>query len=174
MTSFTLYAIVFLVASIAADTIQLEPSEGILIPAPVADSLRLARHAYGSYAPSIPFFSSAQATNSFSAPFSGPAAPIYSSYSVPSPSYQSPGTPTPSPSYTTPSPITTTPRPSNTPPTPPPIPAPPCPRNYLFSCQPSLAPVPCSSSSSGGVIPLPVAYSHHVPQYAYPVVNEMY
>jgi len=25
------------------------------------------------------------------------------------------------------------------------IPAPPCPKNYLFSCQPNLAPVPCSA-----------------------------
>ncbi|XP_023163942.1 vitelline membrane protein Vm34Ca [Drosophila hydei] len=44
------------------------------------------------------------------------------------------------------------------------IPAPPCPKNYLFSCQPNLAPVPCSapanSYGSAG------AYSQYAPIYA--------
>ncbi|EDW28248.1 GL19046 [Drosophila persimilis] len=50
------------------------------------------------------------------------------------------------------------------------IPSPPCPKNYLFSCQPSLQPVPCSapapSYGSAG------AYSQYVPQYAVPYVRE--
>ncbi|XP_017855156.1 vitelline membrane protein Vm34Ca [Drosophila busckii] len=44
------------------------------------------------------------------------------------------------------------------------IPAPPCPKNYLFSCQPNLQPVPCSapapSYGSAG------AYSQYAPVYA--------
>ncbi|TDG42726.1 hypothetical protein AWZ03_010832 [Drosophila navojoa] len=44
------------------------------------------------------------------------------------------------------------------------IPAPPCPKNYLFSCQPNLAPVPCSapapSYGSAG------AYTQYAPIYA--------
>ncbi|EDW03026.1 vitelline membrane protein Vm26Aa [Drosophila grimshawi] len=51
------------------------------------------------------------------------------------------------------------------------IPAPPCPKNYLFSCQPNLAPVPCSSPSSGygsaGAYSSPVA-SYAVPNYGLP------
>lgn len=67
------------------------------------------------------------------------------------------------------------------------IPAPPCPKNYLFSCQPNLAPAPCappaaSYGSAGsysenyptivnapfpGYQGGPVGYQHfnHVPQY---------
>ncbi|XP_037821759.1 vitelline membrane protein Vm26Aa-like [Lucilia sericata] len=49
------------------------------------------------------------------------------------------------------------------------IPAPPCPKNYLFSCQPNLAPVPCAapaaSYGSAG------AYSAPVPTYVAPVGN---
>ncbi|XP_055914487.1 vitelline membrane protein Vm34Ca-like [Eupeodes corollae] len=37
--------------------------------------------------------------------------------------------------------------------------APPCPKNYLFSCQPSVAPVPCAPAGYAG------AYSQQVPQY---------
>lgn len=49
------------------------------------------------------------------------------------------------------------------------IPAPPCPKNYLFSCQPNLAPVPCAApaasyGSSG-------AYSAPVPTYVSPLGN---
>nr|XP_032293493.1 vitelline membrane protein Vm32E [Drosophila virilis] len=43
--------------------------------------------------------------------------------------------------------------------------SPPCPRNYLFSCQPQLVPVPCSASAascgSAG------AYTEQVPSYVY-------
>ncbi|XP_065357867.1 vitelline membrane protein Vm26Aa-like [Calliphora vicina] len=49
------------------------------------------------------------------------------------------------------------------------IPAPPCPKNYLFSCQPNLAPVPCSAPApaygSAG------AYSAPVPTYMAPLGN---
>ncbi|KAH8415186.1 hypothetical protein KR215_007774, partial [Drosophila sulfurigaster] len=48
------------------------------------------------------------------------------------------------------------------------VPAPPCPKNYLFSCQPNLAPVPCSapapSYGSAGAYSSPVA-SYAVPNY---------
>ncbi|TDG47228.1 hypothetical protein AWZ03_006359 [Drosophila navojoa] len=51
------------------------------------------------------------------------------------------------------------------------VPAPPCPRNYLFSCQPNLAPVPCSAPSQGygsaGAYSSPVA-SYLDPNYAVP------
>ncbi|XP_055848539.1 vitelline membrane protein Vm32E-like [Episyrphus balteatus] len=40
--------------------------------------------------------------------------------------------------------------------------APPCPKNYLFSCQPNLAPVPCAAGGYAG------AYSEQVPQYLLP------
>ncbi|XP_065357774.1 vitelline membrane protein Vm26Aa-like [Calliphora vicina] len=49
------------------------------------------------------------------------------------------------------------------------IPAPPCPKNYLFSCQPNLAPIPCAapaaSYGSAG------AYTAPVPTYVAPVGN---
>lgn len=44
------------------------------------------------------------------------------------------------------------------------IPAPPCPKNYLFSCQPSLTPAPCAQAAYGGA----GAYSHNYPVYAQP------
>ncbi|KAH8415187.1 hypothetical protein KR215_007775 [Drosophila sulfurigaster] len=51
------------------------------------------------------------------------------------------------------------------------VPAPPCPKNYLFSCQPNLAPVPCSapapSYGSAGAYSSPVA-SYAVPNYGVP------
>ncbi|XP_016963322.1 vitelline membrane protein Vm26Aa-like [Drosophila biarmipes] len=51
------------------------------------------------------------------------------------------------------------------------IPAPPCPKNYLFSCQPNLAPVPCSapapSYGSAGAYSAPVA-SYVAPNYGVP------
>ncbi|TMW51180.1 hypothetical protein DOY81_003747 [Sarcophaga bullata] len=49
------------------------------------------------------------------------------------------------------------------------ITAPPCPKNYLFSCQPNLAPVPCSSSPSGGSVGgygCKGAHSEYVPAIA--------
>ncbi|XP_017842933.2 vitelline membrane protein Vm26Aa [Drosophila busckii] len=52
------------------------------------------------------------------------------------------------------------------------VPAPPCPKNYLFSCQPNLAPVPCAapaaSYGSAG------AYSAPVPTYAVPQQQQYY
>ncbi|XP_055853013.1 vitelline membrane protein Vm26Aa-like [Episyrphus balteatus] len=42
--------------------------------------------------------------------------------------------------------------------------APPCPKNYLFSCQPNVAPVPCAPSGGGYA----GAYSVPVPTYALP------
>ncbi|EDW76346.1 uncharacterized protein Dwil_GK15410 [Drosophila willistoni] len=52
------------------------------------------------------------------------------------------------------------------------IPAPPCPKNYLFSCQPNLAPVPCSApapsyGSPAGAYSSPVA-SYIAPNYGVP------
>ncbi|XP_055903218.1 vitelline membrane protein Vm34Ca-like [Eupeodes corollae] len=47
--------------------------------------------------------------------------------------------------------------------------APPCPKNYLFSCQPNLAPVPCAPGGYAG------AYSQQVPQYLpYPYPQPQY
>lgn len=43
------------------------------------------------------------------------------------------------------------------------IPAPPCPKNYLFSCQPSLQPAPCSQPAGYGGAG---AYSENYPVYA--------
>ncbi|XP_037927949.1 vitelline membrane protein Vm26Aa-like [Teleopsis dalmanni] len=47
------------------------------------------------------------------------------------------------------------------------IPAPPCSNNYLFSCQPNLAPAPCSpqSAPSSGGYGSAGAYSQPIPQY---------
>ncbi|XP_037928441.1 vitelline membrane protein Vm26Aa [Teleopsis dalmanni] len=47
------------------------------------------------------------------------------------------------------------------------IPAPACPKNYLFSCQPNLAAIPCASSS--GSYGSQGAYSVPVPTYANPL-----
>ncbi|KAH8412587.1 hypothetical protein KR009_003371 [Drosophila setifemur] len=52
------------------------------------------------------------------------------------------------------------------------ITAPPCPKNYLFSCQPNLVPVPCGqqaqSYGSAG------AYTEHIPFYVgYPNQQQM-
>ncbi|KAH8318994.1 hypothetical protein KR067_002612 [Drosophila pandora] len=51
------------------------------------------------------------------------------------------------------------------------IQAPPCPKNYLFSCQPNLAPVPCSapapSYGSAGAYSSPVA-TYVAPNYGIP------
>ncbi|XP_043647421.1 vitelline membrane protein Vm26Aa [Drosophila teissieri] len=51
------------------------------------------------------------------------------------------------------------------------IQAPPCPKNYLFSCQPNLAPVPCSapapSYGSAGAYSSPVA-TYVAPSYGLP------
>ncbi|KAH8308265.1 hypothetical protein KR059_009599 [Drosophila kikkawai] len=153
-------ALVF--AAVSSETIQLQPTQGILIPAPLAENIRVSRSAYGSYgaAPAAPAYS-APAAPAYSAPaapaYSAPAAPAYSApaapaYSAPAaPAYSAPA----APAYSAPASI----------------PSPPCPKNYLFSCQPSLQPVPCSapapSYGSAG------AYSQYVPQYAVPFVREL-
>ncbi|KAH8292846.1 hypothetical protein KR054_012376 [Drosophila jambulina] len=75
------------------------------------------------------------------------SAPAPAAYSAPAPAAYSAPAPA---SYSAPAPVS--------------IPAPPCPKNYLFSCQPNLAPVPCSapapSYGSAG------AYSQYAPVYA--------
>ncbi|XP_005187781.2 vitelline membrane protein Vm32E-like [Musca domestica] len=62
------------------------------------------------------------------------------------------------------------------------IPAPPCPKNYLFSCQPSLSPAPCSppvaafaaaaggsgGAAAGGAGGSAGAYSQQYPLYSVP------
>jgi len=153
-----LIAGVLALSAVSAETIQLQPTQGILIPAPLAENIRVSRGAYGGYgAPAA----SAPASSSYSAPaaqsYSAPAVQSYSapaaqSYSAPAgPSYSAPAAPT----YSAPATI----------------PSPPCPKNYLFSCQPSLQPVPCNSPSpsygSAG------AYSQYVPHYAVPFVREL-
>ncbi|KAH8236163.1 hypothetical protein KR032_000238, partial [Drosophila birchii] len=111
----------------------------------------------GSYgaAPAAPAYS-APAAPAYSAPaapaYSAPAAPAYAAPAAPA--YSAPAAPA-APAYSAPASI----------------PSPPCPKNYLFSCQPSLQPVPCSapapSYGSAG------AYSQYVPQYAVPFVREL-
>ncbi|XP_034472464.1 vitelline membrane protein Vm26Aa-like [Drosophila innubila] len=57
------------------------------------------------------------------------------------------------------------------------VPAPPCPKNYLFSCQPNLAPVPCSapapSYGSAGAYSSPVA-AYAAPNYGVPQQQQLY
>ncbi|XP_017098883.2 vitelline membrane protein Vm26Ab [Drosophila bipectinata] len=154
--------------AVCAETIQLQPTQGILIPAPLAENIRVSRAAYGGYAaPAAAPSYSAPAAPSYAAP-AAPAAPAYAApaapaYSAPAaPAYSAPAAPAYSaapapaaPAYSAPASI----------------PSPPCPKNYLFSCQPSLQPVPCSapalSYGSAG------AYSQYVPQYAVPYVREL-
>lgn len=87
---------------------------------------------------------SAYGGGGYGQPAAAPAAPSYSAPAAPS--YAAPA----APSYSAPAPVS--------------IPAPPCPKNYLFSCQPNLAPVPCSapapSYGSAG------AYSHYAPVFS--------
>ncbi|XP_017063011.1 vitelline membrane protein Vm26Ab [Drosophila eugracilis] len=154
---------VLALSAVSSETIQLQPTQGILIPAPLAENIRVSRAAYGGYgAPAAP------AAASYAAP-AAPAAPAYSapaaaSYSAPAaPAY---AVPAPTPAYAAPAPVA----PAYSAPAS--IPSPPCPKNYLFSCQPSLQPVPCSApaaSSYGSA----GAYSQYVPQYAVPFVREL-
>ncbi|XP_053957758.1 vitelline membrane protein Vm26Aa-like [Anastrepha ludens] len=51
------------------------------------------------------------------------------------------------------------------------FPAPACPKNYLFSCQPSLAPVACASP--GGSIGPVAAYSAPIPTYVAPLPADL-
>lgn len=53
-------------------------------------------------------------------------------------------------------------------------PAPPCPKNYVFSCQPSLSPVACSDPSSSGGYGSAAAYSQYVPSYVLPPLGYAY
>ncbi|EDW03024.1 vitelline membrane protein Vm26Ab [Drosophila grimshawi] len=161
-----IFLITMLAMCCAAETIQLQPTQGILIPAPLAENIRVSRAAYGGYgAPAAAPSYAAPAAPSYSAPaapaYSAPApAPAPAAYAAPAaPSYAAPAPAPAAPSYAAPAPAAPTS-----------IPAPPCPKNYLFSCQPSLQPVPCSApapsyGSSG-------AYSQYVPQYAVPFVRE--
>ncbi|XP_017859871.1 PREDICTED: vitelline membrane protein Vm26Ab [Drosophila arizonae] len=145
-----IFLVTLLAVVCAAETIQLQPTQGILIPAPLADNIRVSRAAYGGYgAPAAAPSYSAPAAPSYGAP-AAPAAPAYAAPAAPA-----------APAYSAPAPA----------PAPASIPAPPCPKNYLFSCQPSLQPVPCSA-------PAPAygnagAYSQYVPQYAVPFVREL-
>ncbi|EDV31935.1 uncharacterized protein Dana_GF15591 [Drosophila ananassae] len=154
-------AIAFLaLTAVCAETIQLQPTQGILIPAPLAENIRVSRAAYGGYAaPAAAPSYSAPAAPSYAAP-AAPAAPAYSAPAA-APAYSAPA----APAYSAPAPAA----PAYSAPAS--IPSPPCPKNYLFSCQPSLQPVPCSapapSYGSAG------AYSQYVPQYAVPYVREL-
>ncbi|XP_004531358.1 vitelline membrane protein Vm26Aa [Ceratitis capitata] len=49
------------------------------------------------------------------------------------------------------------------------IPAPPCPKNYLFSCQPNLAPVPCAAPAAAPAYGSAGAYSAPIPTYVAPL-----
>ncbi|XP_017032704.1 vitelline membrane protein Vm32E [Drosophila kikkawai] len=44
-------------------------------------------------------------------------------------------------------------------------PAPPCPKNYLFSCQPNLVPVPCAKEAAPAAYGSAGAYSEQMPLY---------
>ncbi|XP_023175019.2 vitelline membrane protein Vm26Ab [Drosophila hydei] len=158
-----IFLVTMLAVVCAAETIQLQPTQGILIPAPLAENIRVSRAAYGGYgapaasysAPAAPSYAAAAAPS-----YAAPAAPAAPAYSAPAaPAYAAPA-PAPAPAPAAPAYSA-----------PASIPSPPCPKNYLFSCQPSLQPVPCSapapSYGSAG------AYSQYVPQYAVPFVREL-
>ncbi|XP_011214535.2 vitelline membrane protein Vm26Aa [Bactrocera dorsalis] len=49
------------------------------------------------------------------------------------------------------------------------IPAPPCPKNYLFSCQPNLAPVACAAPAAAPSYGSAGAYSAPIPTYVAPI-----
>ncbi|XP_034099958.1 vitelline membrane protein Vm26Ab [Drosophila albomicans] len=175
-----IFLVTILAIVCAAETIQLQPTQGILIPAPLAENIRVSRAAYGGYgAPAAaPAAYSAPAAPAYSAPaapaYAAPAAPAYAApapaapaYSAPAaPAYSAPAPAPAAPAYSAPAPAPAAPAYS----APASIPSPPCPKNYLFSCQPSLQPVPCSapapSYGSAG------AYSQYAPQYAVPIVRE--
>ncbi|XP_017120523.1 vitelline membrane protein Vm26Ab [Drosophila elegans] len=142
-------------STVSSETIQLQPTQGILIPAPLAENIRVSRAAYGGYG--------APAAAPAAASYAAPAAPAAASYAAPA-AYSAPAAPVYSPPAAAPAYAAPAPAPAS-------IPSPPCPKNYLFSCQPSLQPVPCSapapSYGSAG------AYSQYVPQYAVPFVREL-
>ncbi|XP_016953648.1 vitelline membrane protein Vm26Ab [Drosophila biarmipes] len=147
--SHLLIAGVLALSAVSSETIQLQPTQGILIPAPLAENIRVSRAAYGGYgAPAA----SAPSAPAYSSPPSSYSAQAAQSYSAPAaPSNSAPSAPT----YLAPLPIQ----------------SPTCPKNYLFSCQPSLQPVPCSATSSS--YGSAGAYSQYVPHYAVPFVREL-
>ncbi|XP_075149865.1 vitelline membrane protein Vm32E-like [Haematobia irritans] len=50
--------------------------------------------------------------------------------------------------------------------------APPCPKNYIFSCQPQLRPLPCASAqAASGGYGNAGSYSNQLPIYALPPFN---
>lgn len=139
--------LIFTMSSAMTQIIQLEPSQGILIPAPIAQSVRITRSSHS------PPTSPAAYSGSSTSQYSRPAPATIQSH-----------------------------KPSS-------IPTPPCPRNYLFSCQPSLTPAPCSSqdTSLSYTVPAPPptsesygtsqgSYSHIIPQYSFavPVIKELF
>ncbi|KAH8324843.1 hypothetical protein KR074_007516 [Drosophila pseudoananassae] len=170
--AFNILVVAFLaMTAVCAETIQLQPTQGILIPAPLAENIRVSRAAYGGYgAPAAAPSYSAPAAPSYAAPsYAAPAAPAAPAYAAPAaPAYSAPAAPAYSapaaPAYSAAPAAPAYSAPAS-------IPSPPCPKNYLFSCQPSLQPVPCSapapSYGSAG------AYSQYVPQYAVPYVREL-
>lgn len=169
----------------AAETIQLQPTQGILIPAPLAENIRVSRAAYGGYgspaappaaayaAPAAPAYA-APAAPAYSAPAPAAPAAYAAPAAAPAAAYAAPAAPAAAPAYSAPAaaaPAYSAPAPAAPAYSAPAVPSPPCPKNYLFSCQPSLQPVPCSApaqsyGSSG-------AYSQYVPQYAVPIVREL-
>ncbi|EDW63528.1 vitelline membrane protein Vm26Ab [Drosophila virilis] len=169
------FLVTMLAAICGAETIQLQPTQGILIPAPLAENIRVSRAAYGGYgAPAAAPSYAAPAAPSYAAPaysapapaaqaYAAPAAPAYAAPAAPA--YSAPAAPA-APAYAAPAPAA--PAAYSAPAS---VPSPPCPKNYLFSCQPSLQPVPCSapaqSYGSAG------AYSQYVPQYTVPFVREL-
>lgn len=169
----------------AAETIQLQPTQGILIPAPLAENIRVSRAAYGGYgspaappaaayaAPAAPAYA-APAAPAYSAPAPAAPAAYAAPAAAPAAAYAAPAAPAAAPAYSAPAPAApaySAPAAAAPAYSAPAVPSPPCPKNYLFSCQPSLQPVPCSApaqsyGSSG-------AYSQYVPQYAVPIVREL-
>lgn len=161
------FLVTMLAAVCGAETIQLQPTQGILIPAPLAENIRVSRAAYGGYgAPAAAPAYAAPAAPSYAAPAYSAPAPAAQAYAAPAaPAYSAPAAPA-APAYAAPAPAAPTAYSA-----PASVPSPPCPKNYLFSCQPSLQPVPCSapaqSYGSAG------AYSQYVPQYTVPFVREL-
>ncbi|XP_030377470.1 vitelline membrane protein Vm26Ab [Scaptodrosophila lebanonensis] len=156
-----------------AETIQLQSTQGILIPAPLAEQhIRQSRAAYGGNSGGSSYGAPAQA-QSYSAP-APQAAPAYSAPQA-APAYSAPAAPAPAPAYSAPAaPQYSAPAAPAAPAT---YPAPPCAKSYLFSCQPSLAPVPCAAPPAPAPAPAASygsagAYSQYAPQYAVPYVRE--
>ncbi|XP_067625696.1 vitelline membrane protein Vm26Ab-like [Eurosta solidaginis] len=123
----------------------------------------------GSYSSgSSPTYSAPASASAQSTSYGGSSAPSYSAPAAPAPSQSYGGS---SSSYAAGAPAYT---PQVAPVyTPASYSAPPCPKNYLFSCQPSLSPVGCSSPSSGGYGSA-ASYSQYVPSYVLPPLGYGY